>query len=461
MKKLRELNVEDLTDILSRGAFEELISSVEHVQFECKSQLYDTKTAKSKIELAKDVSALANSGGGYLLIGPQTNKNPLHQGDEVVSVSEFASSIFQPDTYRKILSAFIYPPITDLEIQWHPGSADPTKGIASIYVPTKSVNEKPFIVAQSEIDSQIHGHMFGYFERVGDDALPTTVQIIRDTMKDGKRYGDLERRMENIEALVTKLAATRTANKNPLTHERLLQRAADARIAAHLLDAPSFFLLAAPTEPVRLNELFSSKSAEYQAMAKPPAYREHGFDLDPHKEVQLVRGELVRRVGWRKGLELWQDGTLIFVGRNDVDFLGWAVRPKEGEHNIYINNFVLTEVVSLFFALAIRIFGGLQNPPERIGVYFGLVRDQQDDDTTYELSSHAISQYGSYPGQKIQANNKTLWIHFELKDAIPEVETLKLIMEIYHWFGITDEEIPYVDSKSDPKRIDLARYIEI
>jgi predicted HTH transcriptional regulator len=55
---------------------------VEHVRFECKGGLYDTKTLKSKIELAKDISALANSSGGYLLIGPATKKNPFHEGDE-------------------------------------------------------------------------------------------------------------------------------------------------------------------------------------------------------------------------------------------------------------------------------------------------------------------------------------------------------------------------------------------
>jgi hypothetical protein len=52
MRTLRELTVEEVTGILSRGTFAELISTVEHVQFECKGRLYDTKTVKSKIELA-------------------------------------------------------------------------------------------------------------------------------------------------------------------------------------------------------------------------------------------------------------------------------------------------------------------------------------------------------------------------------------------------------------------------
>jgi predicted Zn-dependent protease with MMP-like domain len=49
---------------------------------------------------------------------------------------------------------------------------------------------------------------------------------------------------------------------------------------------------------------------------------------------------------------------------------------------------------------------------------------------------------------KVPAENRTFWIDFTLKDAVPEVEALKLLREIYHWFGITDEPIPYVDSAS-------------
>lgn len=457
MTTLRELTVEEVTSILSRGTFAELISTVEHVQFECKNGLYDIKTDKGKVELAKDISALANSSGGYLLIGPATKKNPLHQGDEVISVSEFASSAFDADTYRNILRAFIYPPITDLSIQWHPSSVDPAKGIVSIFVPPKSANEKPFLVAKSELHSQVRGHLFGYFERVGDDALPTTVQIMRDTMKDGKRYGDLERRMESIEGLLAKSISSRLVKPTPLPIAVLERRAADAKKAAQLSDVPSFFLIAAPTPPVKLGGLYSTKSDEYKAISEPPAYRQHGFDLNPHTPIQHVRGEAIRRVtNGRKGLELWQDGTLIFVGRNDENFLGWAV-PSKNE-NVYINNYVLTEVVSLFLVLTIQIFGKMPELPKTVRVFFGFVREKVEA-ATYELSFHPVQPVvGSCKGKVIQAEDKIFWIDLELKDAIPEVEALKLLKEIYHWFGIMDEQIPYVDSTSVPERVDRTRY---
>jgi hypothetical protein len=272
-------------------------------------------------------------------------------------------------------------------------------------VPPKSANEKAFLVVQSELDSQVRGHLFGYFERVGDDALPTIVQIIRDTMKDGKRYGDLERRMQSFEGLLAKLVSSRSVKQNPVTSERLLQRAAAPKIAAQLSDVPSFFLLAAPMQPVRLRGLYSSKSAEYKAISEPPAYRQLGFDLNPDTPVQYVRGELIRRVtNGRKGLELWQDGTLIFVGRSDEDFLGWAVKRKE--KNLYINNYVMTEVISLFLVLTIQIFGSMQDPSEKVRVFFGFMSEKAEG-TTYELSCHPVkAPFGSFQGQKFRQKTR-------------------------------------------------------
>jgi hypothetical protein len=460
---LHEPTVEEIATILSSGTFEDLISCVEHLQFECKRGLYDFKATKNKIELAKDVSALANAAGGYILIGPATEKDPLQSKDEVKSVSQFPSSLFHPDTYRNILNALIYPPIPNLEIRWYPGKDDPEKGIASIFVPPKSVGEKPFLVVQSDLDSQVSGNLFGYFERIEDDSLATSVHMIRDMMKDGKRYADLSQKLDNIEGLITKLGSQELTSsqlakrENPIGRDELRVRASEATRAADLSDAPSFFLIGAPLQPVRLNGLFSSTSIEYKAISNPPSYRDHGFDLDPHYPIHHVRGELARRTAnGRKSLELWQDGSVIFVGRIDEDFLGWAMRRKAGSRNTYINNYVLTEVISLFCKLVIEVLGGIKDAPEEASICFGLTAG---DAETFELSERPIDpQFGSFQGKRIPAEDKTFWIRFCLKDAIAEVEALRLLQEIYRSFGYMDEQIPYVDFGFNPQRIDRTQY---
>jgi hypothetical protein len=117
-----------------------------------------------------------------------------------------------------------------------------------------------------------------------------------------------------------------------------------------------------------------------------------------------------------------------------------------------------TGIAFAFDRIPHQIFSNSQEPPENVRVCFGFMAENTEG-ATYELSSHPISQqFGSLQGQRVPADTKTFWIDFELKDAIPEVEALKLLKEIYHWFGFTDEQIPYVDSGSDPERVDRARY---
>jgi hypothetical protein len=165
--------------------------------------------------------------------------------------------------------------------------------------------------------------------------------------------------------------------------------------------------------------------------ATPPAYRENGFDLKPHDPVQHLRGELVRRFArGRKGLELWQDETLIFVGRNDENFLGWAVRHKALENNIYMNNYGVNRIGFSFSDRDYTDFQRNAGPSRKIKVCFGLTIEDvyvANHGTTYELSARPIDRPGSYSEKKAPAEDRTFWIDFTLKDAVPEVEALKLL----------------------------------
>lgn len=83
-------------------------------------------------------------------------------------------------------------------------------------------------------------------------------------------------------------------------------------------------------------------------------------------------------------------------------------------------------MVSLFLTAAIQIFGEMQDPPEKIKICLGLTREEVyvvNNWTTYELSARRINQFGSHPGRKAPATeDRTFWIDFTLKDAVPEVE---------------------------------------
>jgi predicted HTH transcriptional regulator len=86
----RFISPSELTAILQSGDFNRLLGGLEDDRLECKSAPYNLDHEREKMELAKDVSALANADGGLILIGVQTEQEPQYQGDIIRGVGCFA-----------------------------------------------------------------------------------------------------------------------------------------------------------------------------------------------------------------------------------------------------------------------------------------------------------------------------------------------------------------------------------
>jgi len=74
---------EQILAALGSGSFDSLVGEFETSQLECKRQPYDLASEEQKLELAKDVSALANAAGGLLVIGYSTVRDEAHQEDRI------------------------------------------------------------------------------------------------------------------------------------------------------------------------------------------------------------------------------------------------------------------------------------------------------------------------------------------------------------------------------------------
>lgn len=406
------------------------------------------------------MSALANTRDGYLLLGVKTTQNPTHKSEEVTSVSCFPQSLCDLDQYRKILLEFIYPPVRGIDIDWFSSSANPFEGIVAIHVTKAGCGDQPYLVSQVLLEGVASGKLFGYFQRVEDDAEPMRLQELRERLKDGMRNRDTNRRLENIETILARQTSESTPKKNEYPLEKLLQRAAYARQAGGMGEYPTVNLVACPLDGIILSTLFESKqSAEAKLLENPPKDRSFGFDLETRGRTEIVDAELLRRTtAGRKGMDLYRDGTLIFVGRGDDSFLGWVCRS--GENELLINNIALTEVVYLFFRFSIEILKLAKPVPTEVKILFQLLRPPNDDRVfklgNANFSAEWISDHGyseaPNPGRIISTS-------FELQGAVPEVEAFRLLKNVFNLFGFTDAEIPYVDRQSSPARIDPRLFV--
>src|SRR5205809_3869016 len=95
----KKLSVDQVREVLTSGQFKDFIGILEDETLEFKAVPYQLNDDRAKQELAKDVTALANVGGGMILVGIRTEKDLAHLGDEVKEIRPFAQNIANIEQY--------------------------------------------------------------------------------------------------------------------------------------------------------------------------------------------------------------------------------------------------------------------------------------------------------------------------------------------------------------------------
>ncbi len=158
-------------------------------------------------------------------------------------------------------SCWVYPPIRELQIVWHPSTTDAARGIVAIVVPSESSQEQPYLVAKIiEKTGEKIGSYMGYFERPRDGVTPLSVQELRDRLKDGLRFSELDTRLGNIEESLGRLVVTPAPEVPPAIPEATVtERISRAAAVAGFAGRPSFILAAWPVGPAQFPKLFDSR----------------------------------------------------------------------------------------------------------------------------------------------------------------------------------------------------------
>jgi hypothetical protein len=253
----RFITLAEVASILQSGDFIRLFGVLEDDHLECKSAPYSLDQEREKMELAKDVSALANADGGIILIGVQTEQEPLHPGDIIRRVGCFTQGRIDFSQYRNVLSDWVLPSIPGVRFEWHASTTNRDEGIASILVPQEARRERPYLVARVvENTGRIVGSYVGFFERTRDNAAPMRPGELRDRLKDGRRFLELDTRLGNIEEMVGKLAAGQAPQQPAFTVETVFRRVQRARKEVGYEGKPALSLAAWPLQPIDFPNLF-------------------------------------------------------------------------------------------------------------------------------------------------------------------------------------------------------------
>ena len=446
---------ESIIELLRDGNSKALIGSFENEWIECKRQPYDIDKDEQKLELAKDVSGLANASGGLLLIGLSTVKNPEHGKDQIDRVRPFPISMFDPTRYRQILNDWLWPPIDNLEINIFPLPTDSGKGIAVIDVPSVSGPDRPVLVSKTILDSYRKIEiLFGYCERKHAHVAHHDVERLQALLRDGSRLdSEVRENFQSLHAMLEDLRNQRVSEKKTEQLENVEDRKNDAIRAVGLIESPAFILTAVPDHKLNLRSLFESRQAPLVKLLEHPSELRHsGFNITSDYNSRIHEGRLRRAVIDNFNLlEIHRDGLVIFVSRGDQEGLCWGRRERQSEAFL-INQLALIEMVYLFVNFVEKVFEQHNDNGSKIRIDLEILRLTINGNNCF-LEPGPLG--GGRTGVK-QASAETILksVEYNHIEDVPERVAMLLISDIYAWFGFEEDRVPYTIQSSEGMIID-------
>jgi hypothetical protein len=160
-----------------------LIGQPESEWFEAKQAPYRLGDGLQEIELAKDVSALANRPeGGLLVIGLVTGKQ---RGRDVVTrVRTQPVNYLNTRRYRQSIDRWIYPRLRDVSVDTV--EAEAGRGLLMVLIPPQPESLWPFLVCGAVVGKKILGNHFSLVRRRGDETVDDTAAVVHGLMVAGR-----------------------------------------------------------------------------------------------------------------------------------------------------------------------------------------------------------------------------------------------------------------------------------
>ena len=151
-------------------------------------------------------------------------------------------------------------------------------------------------------------------------------------------------------------------------------------------------------------------------------------------------------------VDLYRNGTMIFAGQGDHQFLAWHDAEKQK-----INPVALVEILYEFFAFYNLVLDDLERKPTGVTVRFNLKNLHQGGVKT-GLAPYAADAFSPLFGHEIKeapddAMKIQKWFPTEGYDST--VFAYEMAKEIYLWFGLEEDKIPYVKEENGKKFIDI------
>jgi predicted HTH transcriptional regulator len=152
---------------IERRDLSKFIGLKENQYFEAKSgKRYNFDNPEDRYKFAKDVSSFANSEGGYLIIGLNSEPLETEATDIIKSQDLIPNEHINTEKMKGVLREYIHPRIDGLKVKWIESIENKSKGIVYIFIPQQKEDKKYFLIKNIYEDGKkIRNFVFGISTR--------------------------------------------------------------------------------------------------------------------------------------------------------------------------------------------------------------------------------------------------------------------------------------------------------
>jgi hypothetical protein len=412
---------------------------------------YHFASLRSRWEFAKDVAAMAESGGGVIVVGVQAEKDPDRDEERACKVAPVPHAMFDVKRAYDIVSEDVYPGIVDVDIRPHP--REDGKRIVSILVPAQDEDRKPFMLERVVTDVGAEISAFALPRRSGSHTVFEKVGFVHRDIADGRRarrsVSDTRLSPEESHRWTDAPpdAVVRVADAHLQDAERrALELATTIDRQADLTDVGVVYLAAVPVGQRPRPHDFFKQDGLRRAMSPRHQLREAGFGLTYGIDVRAAARSLLSIDEDRTVLFVETNGTTLAGAAGTPDFLAWAHQnfpapaPVDGRPPLRINPVALNEWVYEFCRFTERELAPRWG---RDGwVIVSVVRRARTADRPLVLpvgySSSGAWLFQPQPAEtdeRVEAFAATL---------DPPVDAAAVLGSIYSLFGLSLDNTPFV-----------------
>lgn len=416
----------------------DLLGRAEAQDLEFKSEPWDVRTNRGKLEFAKDLSAMVNGGGGLIVLGVRTERQAHSAEDLSVELTPFPLEHIDAEQLKGLATSWLYPPQREITITIFP-SVDESTGLASVFVRGLPDFDLSLIHGAEVEDGVVRRNFFGVARRFGDGVAHYSPDEIFRWIRDGRKFGEAggwQRTDSEEDSLVGEDAAS------DLGH--LLELYKDD-------EWPVIAIQIFPEVATRIEGLHDASGVK-GAIANHETLRDHGgFNLRIVTGIESRSGYLEVNLGTIQRLLVSDRGCVSLVVSLSPSGMSWAMDQRDALP--MINPIYLAEVVYDLASLYIEaMVPHLDPPPNRLRMNIGLFWADRPSPTG--LKPGAPNWMSMEPAKRYEGAEWTDELSVD-PSASASTITSAILRRIYGAFGLGVEAIPFFNGTTHEFDVDL------